>query len=80
MNQNKIHDINHRYGSSEGNVRISIDSANEDVEIAIISLINDDGRRDRKNRNLMFNYNYNKIGCASKFSKFHKNVVIFICN
>jgi len=78
MGQNKIHDIIHRYGNSEGNVGISIDFGNDDVEMLIISLINDDGRRDRKNRNMMFNYNYNKIGCSSKFSKFHKNVAVIL--
>jgi len=78
MGQNKIHDIIHRYGSSEGNVGISIDFGNDDVEMLIISLINDDGRRDRKNRKMMFNYDYNKIGCSSKYSKYHKNVVVIL--
>ena len=78
MGQNKIHDIIHRYGSSEGNVGISIDFGNDDVEMLIISLINDDGRRDRKNRKMMFNYDYNKIGCSSKYSKYHKNVAVIL--
>ena len=78
INQSTINDIIHRYGQAEGPIEISIDFGNDNIEMLIISLINDDGRKDRKNRKMMFNYNYNKIGCSSKFSKFHKNVVVIL--
>lgn len=79
LNQVKISEIIKRYGSSaEGNIGISIDFGNDDVEMLIISLITDDGRKERKNRKTMFDYNYNKIGCSSKFSKFHKNVTVIL--
>lgn len=78
INQATIHDIINRYGNSEGNIGISIDFGNDNVEMLIISLINDDGRRERHNRTLMFDYNFNKIGCSSKFSKIHKNVTVIL--
>ena len=78
INQSNIHDIINRYGNSEGNIGISIDFGNDSVEMLIISLITDDGRRERHNRKLMFDYNFNKIGCSSKFSKIHKNVTVIL--
>ena len=78
INQTNIHEIIKRYGSSERNIGISIDFGNDTAEMVIISLITDDGRRDRKNRKLMFDYNYNKIGCSSKISKYHKNVIVIL--
>lgn len=78
INQTNIHDIIGRYGNSEGNTGISIDFGNDNVEMLIISLIVDDGRKQRKNRKMMFNDNYNKIGCSSKISKFHKNVSVIL--
>ena len=78
INQSNINDIIHRYGQAEGHTGISIDFGNDNVEMLIISLINDDGRKDRKNRKMMFDYNYNKIGCSSKASKYHKNVAVIL--
>ena len=78
INQTNIHDIIERYGNSEGNTGISIDFGNDNVEMLIISLIVDDGRKQRKNRKMMFNDNYNKIGCSSKVSKFHKNISVIL--
>jgi hypothetical protein len=78
INQTTINDIIHRYGQSEGPIGISIDFGNDNIEMLIISLINDDGRKDRRNRKMMFDYNYNKVGCSSKISKFHKNVVVIL--
>lgn len=78
INQTNIHDIINRYGTSQGNIGISIDFGNDNAEMLVISLITDDGRKERKNRKLMFNYNYNKIGCSSKISKFHRNVTVIL--
>ena len=78
MNQNNVNDIIHRYGRAEGKIGMSIDFGNDNVEMLIISLITDDGRRDRKNRKLMFDYNFSKIGCSSKISTYHKNVVVIL--
>ena len=78
INQTNIHEIIKRYGVSEGNIGISIDFGNDNVEMLIINLIIDDGRKDRKNRKMMFDENYNKIGCSSKISKFHKNVTVIL--
>ena len=79
INHSNIHEIINRYGTTDGgNIGISIDFGNDNVEMLIISLITDDGRKERKNRKTMFDYNYNKIGCSSKFSKFHKNVAVIL--
>lgn len=68
INHSNIHEIINRYGTTDGgNIDISIDFGNDNVEILIISLITDDERKERKNRRTIFDYNYNKIGCSSKF-------------
>ena len=78
INQLNIHEIIKRYGISEGNIGISVDFGNDDIEMLIISLINDDGRRERKNRKMMFDEYYNKIGCSTKLSKYHKTVTVIL--
>lgn len=78
INQVNIHEIIDRYGTVKGNIGISVDFGNDNAEMLIISLITDDGRKQRKNRKMMFDNNYNKIGCSSKISKFHKNVSVIL--
>ena len=78
INQVNIHKIIDRYGTVKGNIGISVDFGNDNAEMLIISLITDDGRKQRKNRKMIFDNNYNKIGCSSKISKFHKKVSVIL--
>ena len=79
INQIDINSIIDRYGITiKGNIGISVDFGSDNVEMLIISLINDDGRKQRKNRKMMFDNNYNKIGCSSKISKYHKIITVIL--
>ena len=79
INQINIDSIISRYGNNnKGNIGISVDFGSDNVEMLIISLINDDGRKQRKNRKMMFDNNYNKIGCSSKISKYHKIITVIL--
>ena len=64
LNQIDINSIIDRCGNNnKGNIGIS---GSDTLEMLIISLIKDDGRKQRKNRKMMFDINYTKIGCSSK--------------
>ena len=79
INQIDINSIIDRYGITiKGNIGISVDIGSDDLEMLIISLINDDGRKQRKNRKMMFDINYTKIGCSSKISKYHKIITVIL--
>ena len=79
INQIDINSIIDRYGITiKGNIGISVDFGSDDLEMLIISLINDDGRKQRKNRKMMFDINYTKIGCSSKISKYHKIITVIL--
>ena len=79
INQIDVYSIINRYGNNKkGNIGISVDFGSDNLEMLIISLINDDGRKQRKNRKMMFDNNYNKIGCSSKISKYHKIITVIL--
>ena len=75
INQVNIHEIIDRYGTVKVNIGISVDFGNDNVEMLIISLITDDGRKKRKNRKMMFDNNYNKIVFLQKYLNFIKKLV-----